>query len=93
LDLTLWCEHNGDVLAQLGKQAKTSLRQAQLDGTAFTGKMDGDIGTDDARRRPHELEWQATLRGDVLNGTLYATTKITRPLRLGYWVELHRASP
>jgi hypothetical protein len=93
LDLTLWCGHDGDVLAQLDKQAKTSIRQAHLDGTAFMGKMDGDIGTDDARRRPHELEWNVTLRGNVLNGTLYATTKTTRSLRLGYWVELQRAEP
>jgi CubicO group peptidase (beta-lactamase class C family) len=93
LDMTLWCKNNGDVLAQLGKETKTSIRQAQLNNTTFTGKMDGDIGTDDARRRPHELEWSATLRGDVLNGTLYATTKTTRPLRLGYWVELRRAAP
>ena len=91
LDLTLWCEHNGDVLAQLGKQAKATIRQVQLDGSVLTGKMDGDIGTDDARRRTYELEWNVTIRGDLLNGTLYATTKTNRPLRLGYWVELHRA--
>jgi CubicO group peptidase (beta-lactamase class C family)/pimeloyl-ACP methyl ester carboxylesterase len=93
LDLTIWCGRDGTVLAQLGKQAKTSVRQAQLNGTAFTGKMDGDIGTDDARRRAYELEWNAALRGDVLNGTLYATTRTTRPLRLGFWVELQRAKP
>jgi hypothetical protein len=53
--------------------------------------MDGNIGTDDARRRQYVLQWDVTLRGDVLNGTLYATTRTARPLRLGYWVELHRA--
>jgi hypothetical protein len=90
LSLTLWCEPNGDVLAQLGKQAKRPIREARLDGTTFTGKMEGDIGTDDAQRRPHELEWNVTLRGDLLNGTIYATTKTTRPLRVGSWVELHR---
>jgi hypothetical protein len=54
--------------------------------------MEGDIGTDDARRRPYKLQWDVTLRGDVLNGTLYATTRTTRPLRLGYWVELQRTA-
>jgi CubicO group peptidase (beta-lactamase class C family) len=93
LALTLWCKHDGAAVAQLGKQAKTTIRQARFDGAIFTGKMDGDIGTDDARRRPHELEWNVTLRGDVLNGTVYATTKTTRPLRLGFWVELQRAEP
>ncbi len=90
LDLTLRCAHTGEIQIQLGAQSKTSIREARLEDSAFTGKMDGDIGTDDARRRPYELEWNVTLRGDVLNGTIYATTKTTRPLRLGYWVELRR---
>jgi CubicO group peptidase (beta-lactamase class C family) len=93
LNLTIWCQPNGELQVQLGRQAKTAIREARLAGTAFSGKLDGDIGTDDAGRRPYELEWNATLRGDVLNGTLYATTKTTRALRLGYWVELHRAQP
>jgi hypothetical protein len=93
LELTLWCGHKGHVLAQLGEQAETSIRDAHLNGAGFTGKMDGRIGTDDARRRPQELEWNVTLRGDVLNGTPYATTKTTRPLRLGYWVEMRQVEP
>jgi hypothetical protein len=92
-DVTIWFQQNGEIQAQLGQHPKTSIREARLDAGAFTGKMDGDIGTDDARRRPYDLEWDVTLRGDLLNGTLYATTTSrTRPLRLGYWVELHRAS-
>jgi hypothetical protein len=90
LDVTLWCQQSGEIQVHLGKQAKTSVREARLEAGSFTGNMDGDIGTDDARRRPYALQWDLTLRGDVLNGTLYATTRTTRPLRLGYWVELHR---
>jgi CubicO group peptidase (beta-lactamase class C family) len=95
LDVTLSCQQNGEVQVQLGKQPLTSVREARLQDGAFTGKMDGDIGTDDARRLPYDLEWDVTLRGDVLNGTLYATVKSTtkRPLRLGYWLELRRAAP
>jgi hypothetical protein len=93
LDITLWCRPSGEIQVQLGKQSPTPVREARLEGEAFSGKMDGDLGTEDARRRPYILEWDVTLRGDVLNGTLYATTKTTRPLRLGYWVELHRAKP
>jgi CubicO group peptidase (beta-lactamase class C family) len=92
LDVTLWCQRNGEIHAQLGNQAKASVREGRLEAGAFTGKMDGNIGTDDAGRRIYDLEWDVTLRGDKLNGTLYATAKsTTRPLRLGYWVELHRA--
>jgi CubicO group peptidase (beta-lactamase class C family) len=92
LDATLWCHRSGIIEVQLGRRGRTSIREGRLDGDAFAGKMDGDVGTDDARRRPHELEWDVAIRGDVLNGTLYATAKATdRPLRLGYWVELRRA--
>jgi hypothetical protein len=91
-DVTLWCHRSGIVEVQLGERVRTSVREGRLDGDAFAGKMDGDVGTDDARRRTHELQWDVTIRGDVLNGTLYATAKATdRPLRLGYWVELRRA--
>jgi hypothetical protein len=92
LDVTLWCNRSGVVEVQLGKRERTSIREGRLDGDAFVGKMDGTVGTDDARPRTHELEWDVTIRGDVLNGTLYATAKATnRPLRLGYWAELRRA--
>jgi CubicO group peptidase (beta-lactamase class C family) len=90
--MTLWCRPSGTVEVQFGTQARTQVREARLLAEAFTGKMDGDIGTDDAGRRPYSLEWDVSLRGDVLNGTLYATTRSTRPLRLGSWVELRRAT-
>jgi CubicO group peptidase (beta-lactamase class C family) len=90
--VTLWCQPDGEVRAELGNQGITSIRAAKLVTGTFTGKMDGQIATDDARRRPHELEWNATLRGNTLSGILYATAKSTnRPLRLGFWVKLHRA--
>jgi len=94
-DLILFCLQSGEVRVQIGKQPQASVREARLQDTTFSGKMDGDIGTDDARRRPYDLEWDVTLRGDVLNGTLYATAKSTtkRPLRLGYWLELRRVAP
>jgi CubicO group peptidase (beta-lactamase class C family) len=90
--VTLWCPPSGEIQVQLAKQAKQPVREARLDAGSFTGTMEGEIGTDDARRRPYTLQWDVTLRGDVLNGTLYATTRTPRPLRLGYWVELRRAA-
>ena len=92
INVTLWCQHNGEILVQLGKQDQTPVREARLQDASFSGKMDGDIGTEDARRRPYSLEWDVTLRGEVLDGTLYATTRTARPLRLGYWVKLRRAA-
>ena len=92
LDVALRSNRSGVVEVALGERERTSIREGRLDGDAFAGKMDGNVGTNDARRRTHELEWDVTIRGDVLNGTLYATAKATnRPLRLGYWAELRRA--
>jgi CubicO group peptidase (beta-lactamase class C family) len=94
VDVSLWCDRSGAVEVQLGKGDRTAVREGRLNGDAFAGKMDGHVETDDARRRTHELDWDATIRGDVLNGTLYATAKATnRPLRLGHWVELRRVPP
>lgn len=94
LDTTIWFKRNGEIQAQLGQQAIVSMRESRLDGNTFTGKMDGDIGTDDARRRAHELEWDLTIREGAINGTVYATALplSKRPLRLGYWVSLRPAS-
>jgi CubicO group peptidase (beta-lactamase class C family) len=91
LEVRLTCEDTGEIEVQLGKHPKVSVREARLQDSAFSGKMDGDVGTEDAHRRPYILEWNLTLRGDVLDGTLYATTRTTRPLRLGYWAKLQRA--
>jgi hypothetical protein len=57
----------------------------------FTGKMTGDIGTTDASRRPHDLQWEVALREGRLNGVLYAVGRHpSRGLTLGHWVELRR---
>jgi hypothetical protein len=90
-DVTLWCHRSGIVEVQLGERVRTSIREGRLDGDAFAGKMDGDVGTDDARRRTHELQWDVTIRGDVLNGTLYATVGRRRHLRLGLHPGLRHA--
>jgi CubicO group peptidase (beta-lactamase class C family) len=94
VDATIWFQRNGEVHAQLGRQAKVAVRGAGIDGDGFAGKMDGAIGTEDAGRRPHDLEWDLTLRDQVLSGTVYATSLPSgkRPLRLGYWVELRRVA-
>jgi CubicO group peptidase (beta-lactamase class C family) len=91
--VTIWIPREGDIRAQLGDQPATIVRDPRFAGAGFTGTIDGDIGTDDAARRPYELQWDLTLRDDRLTGTVYAMAKpaVKRPLRLGYWVELKRA--
>src|SRR5262249_25496570 len=90
--VAVWSPREGGLRAQLGDQPPTVIRDPRFVGTGFTGTMDGDIGTDEARRQPYELQCDLTLRDDRLTGTLYAMAKpaVKRPLRLGYWVQLER---
>lgn len=91
LAVTLWFKESGDVHAQLGDQLKTLVNDPRFSEGRFTGKMIGDIGTTDANRRPHDLQWDVTLREECLDGVLYAVGRHPgRGLTLGYWVELRR---
>ena len=68
----------------------------------LSGRMLGTIATDDARRRPHELQLDLKLRDQRLNGALYAIGMPDQdeggaPERrlgnaLGYWAELTKAT-
>jgi hypothetical protein len=79
------------VHAQLGDQLQTLVNDPRFREGQFTGKMTGDIGTNDASRRPHDLQWELTLREGRLNGVLYAVGRHpSRGLTLGHWVELRR---
>jgi CubicO group peptidase (beta-lactamase class C family) len=94
LPITIWCRSNGEIDAQLAGQTKTALTEVRFESGVLTGKMSGDIGTSDAKRRPYDLEWDVTQRGDTIYGMLYAVGRQgARGLRLGYWVQLHRAKP
>lgn len=88
----LRCRAGGEIETQLANQSKATLRDVRFESGVLTGTMSGSISTSDARRRPHDLEWDLTSRGDVINGAVYAVGRQgERGLRLGYWVELHRA--
>jgi hypothetical protein len=92
LPVTLWFEESGSVYAQLDGQSKVPVTEARLGSGRFTGRMTGDIGTPDANRRPYYLDWDLTLRGDALNGVLYAIGRHpSRGVLLGYWGEVRRS--
>ena len=71
---------------------KTLLNDVTLSQGYLTGKMMGDIGTVDARRRPHSLLVKLKLRGEVLNGNLTALSLPGKRLAnaLSHWVDLRR---
>lgn len=93
LPVILWFKESGEVQAQLENQPKLLINNARLENGTFTGRMmTGDIDTPDANRRPYYLDWNVTLRGDVLNGVLYAIgNHPSRGVFLGHWVELRRS--
>jgi CubicO group peptidase (beta-lactamase class C family) len=100
--LTLWVKESGDIHAQIGDQLRALVNRATYDAQqqTFSGRMHGTIATDDARRRPHELQLDLKLRDQRLNGALYAIglpdhDEGGAPDRrlgsaIGYWAELGR---
>ncbi|MGH9718851.1 MAG: serine hydrolase domain-containing protein [Bryobacteraceae bacterium] len=86
---------SGEVRAQLGQQAATQLENVRWRDGAFSARMTGDIGTEDAARRPYSLSLSLRLRGSVLNG---GATAMSLPGKragnaLTQWVELRRDLP
>jgi CubicO group peptidase (beta-lactamase class C family) len=90
--LTLWFKESGDVHAQLGTQLKTLLNDVQLENDQLTGRMLGDIGTEDANRRPYLLHVDLKRRGEVLNGAVIAISLPGKRLgnALSHWVEVRK---
>jgi CubicO group peptidase (beta-lactamase class C family) len=92
--LTLWFKESGDIHVQLGDQLKTLLNRVVFRGNELTGLMMGDLGTEDANRRPYDLRLELAQRGDTLTGAVIA---ISRPGQrvgnaIGHPVELKKRS-
>ncbi|MGH9845140.1 MAG: hypothetical protein ACREEM_41010, partial [Blastocatellia bacterium] len=83
---------DGDVHARLGAQLKTLLNRADFKDGYLTGALLGDIGTEDASRRPYTLSLSLKLRGEALGGAL--TALLLPGKRAGnaltHWVELKK---
>jgi CubicO group peptidase (beta-lactamase class C family) len=81
---------SGDVHAQFGTQLKTLLNDTRFRDGWLTGRLMGDIGTEDASDRPHHLHLDLKLRGARLNGAMIAISLPTKRLTnaLAHWVEL-----
>jgi CubicO group peptidase (beta-lactamase class C family) len=82
----------GDVHVEVAGQLKTLLNDVRFEDGNLTGRFAGEIGTEDASRRPHFIALDVMLRGDSLNG---AATAISNPGRragnaLTSWIELKR---
>lgn len=86
-------KQNGDVHGKVGDQPTTLVDQPRFDKGVFTGWLSARIDTPDARRYPHLVRFDLTLRGDVLDGDANAHTDRKGPrLRnvLSHWVQVRR---
>lgn len=94
MPLTFWFKESGDVHAQLGEQLKTLLNDVNFKDGYLEGRMMGDIGTEDANRRPYHLHLTLKLRENMLNGAVTAISLpgCRRGNALSHWVELFKSS-
>lgn len=92
IPFTFWFKRSGEVHAHLGEQLKTLLNDVTFEDGYLSGRMLGDIGTEDANRRPYHLHVSLKLRDRLLNGAMMAISHGPRGNALSYWVELKKTS-
>jgi CubicO group peptidase (beta-lactamase class C family) len=92
LSVTIAVHESGAVHVQLGEQPWTLLNNAVLSDGYLRGRFAGDIGTEDANRRPYRLRMELKLRGDTMNGSLIAMSLPGNRVgnALTHWIEVRR---
>lgn len=92
IPLTLEVRESGEAQAKLGDQLKMLLNDVTWENDVLSGRMLGDVGTEDANRRPYFLQFTLKLRGNLLNGSASAISQPGRRVgnALTQWVELKK---
>jgi CubicO group peptidase (beta-lactamase class C family) len=92
LPVTLVIREEGGVFVQLGGRPWTVLDQATFTDGVLTGLFSGDVGTEDANRRPYNLRLEVRQRGEVLNGSLIALSLPGKWIgnALTHWIKVER---
>jgi len=92
IPFTLQIQESGDIHARLGNQLWTLLNMVSFNNGKLNGRMMGDVGTEDANRRPYALSLSLKLRGNVLNGAVSAISSPGKRVgnALSYWAELKK---
>jgi CubicO group peptidase (beta-lactamase class C family) len=92
LPITIVVKEAGGVYVQLAGQPWTVLDYATFEDGVLGGLFSGDVGTEDANRRPYNLEVRVTKRDDTLNGSLTAVSLPGKWIgnALTHWIELKR---
>jgi CubicO group peptidase (beta-lactamase class C family) len=81
-----------DVHVQMGVGPPGLLLGLEWRNGAISGEILGDVGTEDANRRPYTIKLTLKLRGNVLSGPASAISHGGRRVgnELTYWVELNK---
>lgn len=91
IPITFWFKESGDVHVKMGEQLKTLLNDVVFEQSYLAGRMMGNIGTEDANRRPYYLSVTLKLREKVLNGTMTAVSLGQRTGNaLSHWMEIKK---
>jgi CubicO group peptidase (beta-lactamase class C family) len=91
IPIEVWFKESGDIHVQMRGQLRTLLSGARIENGYFRASFNGDIGTADANRhRPYNLHLKLKPRGNVLNGSITASTLPGRRAGdvLSYWIEM-----
>jgi len=90
LPLALSFKPSGDIHAKLGIQLTTLVNDVGLVDGCLTGKIAGNVFTEDTTRKPshpfHHLALDLRLRGDTINGAVIAVAGC----EVNHWAELKR---
>ena len=92
LPFVLKFQPDGDVHARIGHQFETLVNDCRFSSGSFTGRMTGNVGTDDASKYPYHLGIDLMLRESVLNGSVTAmgTPADRSGFALNSWAELSK---
>ena len=95
LPVTIVVKETGGVYVQLGGRPWTVLDHTAFDDGVLGGVFSGDIGTEDANRRPYNLRLEVKKRDDVLNGSLIALSLPGKWVgnALTHWIQVKRSMP
>jgi len=92
MPITLVVKEAGGIYVQLGDGPWTVLDHAIFNEGVLGGVLSGDVGTEDANRRPYNLRLEVKKRDDVLNGSLIALSLPGKWVgnALTHWIEVKR---
>jgi CubicO group peptidase (beta-lactamase class C family) len=92
IPLTFWFKEPGDVHVRMGEQLKTLLNDVSFKDGYLSGRMMGNIGTEDANRRLYHLHVSLKLRENTLNGAIMAISLPGQKMgnALSHWMEIKK---